>query len=210
MRFENHRKFHKAEGYSDHLPVMLKICKGPFHADVVAESATDDSRHFSGHQKNGGFESGVEGWVSCSPRITCARDTQQVRWGRYCLRISGLAGKQNACAAHALLQCGRRGDSTERLLGLAMRGSGTLSFRTREAENKKWTYYSGERFDCAKAAKYCAYNFTQWTSVRLPLSGQSARKKEIEFEIRVKKQTAVDLKIDNVEIVAGAGSSAVE
>jgi hypothetical protein len=34
----------------------------------------------------------------------------------------------------------------------------------------------------------------------LSLAGQSARVKEIEFEIRVKKQTAIDLRIDNVNI----------
>lgn len=211
MRFENHQKFHKAEGYSDHVPIMLKLCKGPFcldASDASAQSDMDKSRHLSGPGKTGGFESGVEGWVSHASHITCTRDTSQVRWGRYCLRIYGLAGKQNVCAARALLQCARPADSLENLLVFALRGQGTLSFRTRAPGIKKWTYYSGENFRPAKAAKYAAYNFTQWTTVGLALAGQSALTKEIEFEIRVKKQTTVDLRIDNIEIKAG--SSGVE
>jgi endonuclease/exonuclease/phosphatase family metal-dependent hydrolase len=200
MRFENHRKFHKAEGYSDHLPVMLKICKGPFHPATVVQSDSDNPTRSFVPEKTGGFESGVEGWAPCSPHINCARDTEHVRWGKFCLRISGTAEKQNACAARAVLQCSRRADSLENLLSIALRGQGTFSFRARAPENKKWTYYNGERFEPAKAAKYSAYNFTQWTSVRLPLTGQSARVKEIEFEIRVKKQTAIDLRIDNIRI----------
>jgi hypothetical protein len=187
---------------------MLKICKGPFHSDVLAQSDADNRTQFSGPGKTGGFESGVEGWVSRASHITCIRDTALVRWGRYCLRIHGLAGKQNVCAARAVLQSARPADSLENLLVFALRGQGTLSFRTRAPGNKKWTYYSGENFGPAKAAKYAAYNFTQWTTAGLALAGQSALTKEIEFEIRVKKQTAIDLRIDNIEIKAG--SSGVE
>ena len=200
IRFENHRKFHKAEGYSDHLPIMLKICKGPFHSDAQAQPDTINSSKISGHGKPGGFESGMEGWVSCAPHITCIRDTAQVRWGRYCLKISGSAGKQNVCAARAMLQCDLPDNSLQRVLVLALNGQGTLSFRTRTQKNKKWTYYTGERFELAKAAKYTVYNFTQWKTVELPLTGQSAPPRDIEFEIRVKKQTAIDLRIDNIKI----------
>jgi endonuclease/exonuclease/phosphatase family metal-dependent hydrolase len=200
MRFEDHRKFHKAEGYSDHLPVMLKIRKGPFHPDTLAQSNADNLPQFFGPGKTGGFESGVEGWAPCSPHITCARDTEHVRWGKYCLRISGQAGKQNVCAARAIIQCARQADSLENLLAVALRGQGTFSFRARAPENKKWTYFNWDRFGPAKAAKYAACNFIQWTTLKLSLAGQSARVKEIEFEIRVKKQTAIDLRIDNVNI----------
>jgi hypothetical protein len=209
MRFENHMKFHRAEGYSDHLPIMLKIRKGPFQASVFPGAGSDDSRNISGRKKTGGFESGVEGWISCAPRITCARDTDHVRWGRFCLRISGLAGKQNVCAARALFTCAHPADSLERLLTSAVRGHGTLSFRARAPLNKKWTYYNGERFVQAGAAKYTGYNFTQWTTISLPLTGQFSQAREIEFEIRAKKQTEVNLQIDNIEISA-AGSSAVQ
>jgi hypothetical protein len=214
MRFENHLKYHRAEGYSDHLPIMLKLCKGPFRIETPARSDTDNSRDISGRRKTGGFESGVEGWVSCAPHITCTRDTDHVRWGRFCLRISGSAGKQNVCAARALLSCARPADSLENLLALAARGRGTLSLRARAPSNKKWTYYNGERFGLAKAAKYTAYNFTQWTILRLPLTGRSSLEREIEFEIRAKKQTDIDLHIDNIEIATRprdfSGSSAVE
>jgi hypothetical protein len=134
--------------------------------------------------------------------IACARDTNNVRYGKYCLKISGFAGKQNACAARALLKCPRPADSSRRLLTFSVRGRGTLSFRARTAKSEKWTYYNTRRFEPSKSAKYCAYDFFRWTAVSVPIIGQAARAREIEFEIRVKKLTAIDLRIDNIEISA--------
>ena len=200
MRFENHRKFHRGEGYSDHLPIMLKLRKGPFCFDLSSPAAADTASFHSVSGKTGGFESGVEGWVSGASHITCSRDTFGVRYGKYCLKISGFAGKQNVCAARVLLECAKRPDSSMRFLTMAMRGRAAVSFRVRTAKGDKWTYYNGENFGPAHNAKYAAFDHATWKTVRLPLMGPAAKAPEIEFELRVKKQTAVDLRIDNVAI----------
>jgi endonuclease/exonuclease/phosphatase family metal-dependent hydrolase len=195
MRFENHVKLHRGEGYSDHLPIMLNLCKGPFHPETPQPADAAGGHPIAG--KSGGFESGVEGWVSGASHITCSRDTVGVRYGKYCLKISGFAGKQNVCAAKALLQCAGFADTGKSTLSLAVRGRGSLSFRARAAKTKKWTYYNGTRFDSAKSAQYTLYNFIQWVTIRLALP---AHAREVEFEIRIKKQTAVDLQIDNIVV----------
>ena len=200
MRFENHRKFHRGEGYSDHLPIMLKIRKGSFCFDRSSPIAMDTASSHSVFAKTGGFESGVEGWVSGATHITCSRDTEGVCSGKYCLKISGFTGKQNACAARAMLGCAKRPDSSARVLTMAIRGRATVSFRVRTSKDDKWTYYNGESFRPAKSAKYAAFDHATWKTVRLPLMGRAPKSPEIEFEIRVKKQTAIDLRIDNVAI----------
>jgi hypothetical protein len=167
--------------------------------DTLAQSVLNNSPHGS-PSRTGGFESGVDGWVACATHITCIRDTNHVRYGKYCLKIAGFAGNQNVCAARALLSCPCALDSVDRLLAVALWGQGTFSLRARVPKNKKWVYFNGVRFNAAKAAKYTDYTFKQWTTVQLALTGQLAQAREIEVEIRVKKQTAIDLHIDNVSI----------
>jgi len=85
---------------------MLKIRKGPFHPDTLAQSNAETS-HNSLAGKRGDLKAGRR-MGAVSPILLAALDTEHVRWGKYCLWISGQAGKQNVCAARAIIQCAAR------------------------------------------------------------------------------------------------------
>jgi endonuclease/exonuclease/phosphatase family metal-dependent hydrolase len=199
MRFENGGKYHLGEGYSDHLPIMAKLWRGPFTLSR-AEAASIGSKKDLSSMRTIGFETGSEGWASCMPYISLRRDTSSARSGFYCLRISGDLIKQNGCVAYSVIHCNLPEDSPVHWCSMSVRGRGTLSFRIRIPKNKKWTYYNGVDFKPAKGAKYTLYDFASWTEIKLPLALEGKSTKEIEMEIRAKKETTVELWIDEISV----------
>ncbi len=199
MRFNGQRKYHRGQGYSDHLPILVRLCRGPFHFDSLAPDTVTRA-----NRKNPigtvGFETGHEGWVSCSPYISLRRDTNNVRSGLYCLKISGGETKQNGCAARSILSLNMKDDSLRHFCSMNIRGHGTLTLRMRAPRNKKWTYFNGADFKLAKGAKYTEYDLPDWISVRFPLLFESSVIREIEIEIRIKKETSMELWIDDISI----------
>ena len=198
MRFENKEKYHRGEGYSDHLPILLKLTQGPFHPDDTGSDRPAGKKATI----NGtiGFETGYEGWVSGAAHIKLRRDTTRVRRGTYCLKIVGEAGKQNGCAARAIVPCVLKTAPSNRCLLMRFRGRGTLSLRIRASKTGKWTYYNGSEFKPAKAAKYAGYDFPEWTRLRLPILSDAIPLKEIQAEIRVKKESLIEVWIDDISI----------
>ena len=199
MRFENRNKYHRGEGYSDHLPILAKLRKGPFQSNVP-ESKTAFDKTGKSSLKTIGFETGLEGWVPCAPSIRLRRDTGNVQSGFYCLKIAGGFGRQNGCAARALIRCSLADDSLVHWYSMSLRGKGRLSFRIRIPNNRKWTYYNGEDFKPAKGAKYTSYDFKTWKEIKLPLLLEKNYVKELEVEIRSRKETMMELWIDDISI----------
>jgi len=105
-------EIHKAEGYSDHLPVMLKIRKGPFHPDTLPNPMQTTSHNSLAREKRGDLKAGSKDGRRVLPILLAPRHGARTL-GKYCLRISGQAGKQNVCAARAIIQCARQADSLE-------------------------------------------------------------------------------------------------
>jgi hypothetical protein len=200
MRFEGKEKYHRGEGYSDHLPILLKVCKGPFRGNGSATGTTMKKINNSSI-KTIGFETGAEGWISCAANSVLSRDTNNPRSGFYCLKLAAAAPKQNGCAARALISCRLGDDSLQHFYSMSIRGHGMLSFRIRATKNKKWTYYNGPDFKSAKGAKYTLYDFPKWEALRLPLPFESNFIKEIEVEIRIKKETDMTLWIDDISVI---------
>jgi endonuclease/exonuclease/phosphatase family metal-dependent hydrolase len=198
MRFEKKQKYHKGEGYSDHLPIMLKLRKGGF--DLL--DSNEDPLARSGQyvkKRTTGFETGFEGWVSCATHIKIRRDTSSVKTGSFCLKISGEAGKQNCCAARTCIARKIYNDSIQHFFRMSVRGKGSLSLRIKMYKDAKWTYYNGKDFKIAGAAKYTEYDFQKWTGLAIPLIIGEFPVKEIIVEIRVKKQSKIELWIDDVK-----------
>jgi hypothetical protein len=199
MRYEKTYKYHRGEGYSDHLPIVARLHRGPFQSETP-ESVASVPKKEGSSIKTIGFESGLEGWVPCAPYVSLRRDTGNTHSGLYCLKISGSLGKQNGCAAHAIIPCRLADDSLLHWCSMNIRGSGVLSFRIRPVKSKKWTYFNGEDFKFAKGAKYTSYEFKDWKELRLPLAFEDKIVKEIDVEIRTKKENSMELWIDDILI----------
>jgi hypothetical protein len=199
VRFEGGNRYHRGEGYSDHLPIVVKLRRGPFQSAALQAAGIDRNKDISSIRTIG-FETGSEGWVPCAPYISLRRDTGNVRSGLYCLKISGSLGRQNGCAARAIIPCRLADDSLVHWCSMNIRGRGLLSFRIRTPKNKKWTYYNGEDFKPAKGAKYTSYDFKDWVEIKLPLDLDRKYVKEIEVEIRIKKESTMEFWIDDILI----------
>jgi hypothetical protein len=199
FRYDKDGKFHLGDGYSDHLPILLNVRRGPFRGGASDRGAATE-KTVKTSAKTIGFETGSEGWVPCAPYVNLKRDTAGPRSGLYCLKISGSLGRQNGCAAHAVVPCRLADDSLLHWCSMSLRGGGQLSLRIRSLKSRKWTYFNGEDFKPGKGAKYTSYEFKEWKEVRLPLAFEEKFVKEIEIELRLKKESSMELWIDEISI----------
>ncbi|HUI90730.1 MAG TPA: endonuclease/exonuclease/phosphatase family protein [Chitinivibrionales bacterium] len=195
MRYVKNARYHAGEGYSDHLPVVARFCRCAYRPDSL-DTGEITSKAVSGVV--GGFEDGAECWVSCVKQVKVTRDTVNPHAGKYCLKISGRA-KENASAARGRMAVPAQGGQAA--LTMVIRGSGSLCFRMKWADDKKWTYFKGEDFSPAKAGKYTDYAFADWTSISLPLEAVPGSGKEIDVEIRTKKDREIKLFVDDVKML---------
>jgi endonuclease/exonuclease/phosphatase family metal-dependent hydrolase len=198
MRYTKNARYHAGEGYSDHLPLVAKLCRRPYRPDSLDTSEGAIAATPGGPGAVNGFEDGADGWVSCVKLVKVVRDTLNPHAGRYSLMLAGKA-KDNASAARSRIPVPARCGAAA--LELAVRGSGSLCMRVKGADEKKWTYFKGEDFSPAKAGKYTDYVFKKWTNVSLPLSAVLGAEKEIDVEIRTKKDKEIKLFVDDVKIV---------
>jgi endonuclease/exonuclease/phosphatase family metal-dependent hydrolase len=197
MRYAKHERIHVGDGFSDHLPVVLKLARRPYRPDDIDTSVI--AAGSAGGGKAGGFEDGPDGFIACTGKIHVERDTLMPKSGRYCLKLSGMT-KSNGCAARARLFIPKARGGGGGILALSLRGSGTINIRCGVPGSKKWTYFNGDEFSPAKGGKYFEYNFSKWKSIRLPLGSLSPDATEAEIEIRSKKACELRLWIDDVAV----------
>jgi endonuclease/exonuclease/phosphatase family metal-dependent hydrolase len=198
MRYVKNARFHAGEGYSDHLPLVAKLCRCPYRADSVETGEGTMAAAGGGSGAGSGFEDGADGWVSCVKQVKVVRDTLNPYAGRYSLMLAGKA-KDNASAARSRIAV--PAGCRDKMLAMAVRGSGSLCLRVKGTEEKKWTYFKGEDFSSAKAGKYTDYVFKKWTNISLPLEIVPGSEKEIDVEIRTKKDKEIRLFLDDVKVV---------
>jgi endonuclease/exonuclease/phosphatase family metal-dependent hydrolase len=199
MRYEKQLRMHVGEGFSDHLPLSVKLCRGPYHSNSLDTIDKEiPSQPLSGTRPFG-FETGCEGWVACAPHLLCEQDTLAPAGGRYCLKLAGRA-TSNACAAHSRLSAQKPRGLSRCSLSMAIRGRGTLTIRVRAVDTKQWSYFNGPLFTQSRAAKYSEYSFSKWKKISLSLSSLPDSAQEIEAEIRTKKGANLELWIDDVTI----------
>jgi Endonuclease/Exonuclease/phosphatase family len=201
MRYVKHERIHVGEGFSDHLPLVLRLAREPYGSDTRDKSVYGPEADAAAGGR-GGFEDGVDGFIACTKKVLVERDTLLPKSGRYCLKLSGPSGtKSNACAVRARLFVPKDCGTETGVLTLCARGTGTVNFRCCAPGSKQWTYFNGPAFSQARGGKYTAYDFANWKTIRLPLSSLAKEIREINFEIRTKKECALNLWIDDAKVV---------
>ncbi len=198
MRHTRLGAYHAGEGFSDHLPLVARLCRCAY---MPGNGDTIDHNRPAAAGALGGFEDGMDGWVSGVKQVRVVRDTVAPHSGSYCLAVYGRA-KGNASAVRCRLSkpavCGTAAPVS---LGLWVRGQGSVCFRVKPVGAGGWTYFKGEDFTPAKAGKYTDYVFEKWTDISLQLAPLPGSEKEIDVEIRTKKDKEVKLFVDDVKIV---------
>ncbi|MBN1309260.1 MAG: hypothetical protein JXA18_15155, partial [Chitinispirillaceae bacterium] len=141
--------------------------------------------------RGGWFEFHTDGWVACDNRVTIKRDTAEPAVGKYALHLVVPAQKRNKTVAATVVRPADRG--TDGAVTFYLRGKGAICFRTRAAD-KKWRYHRVDNNSSSGRATYVPINFPSWRSVALVPSEPPAA--PLELELRIAKETALDLRID--------------
>jgi endonuclease/exonuclease/phosphatase family metal-dependent hydrolase len=197
MRYTRLGAYHTGEGFSDHLPLVARLCRCAYKPET-GDTSGQSQQVPTGAL--GGFEDGMDGWVSGVKQVGVVRDTVAPHSGAYCLAIYGRAGS-NASAARCRLARPSSCGTHQASLRLWVRGKGSMCFRSKPSDASRWTYFKGEDFTPTKGGNYTDYVFEKWTSISLPLAFAPGSEKEIDVEIRTKKDKEVRLFVDDVKIV---------
>jgi endonuclease/exonuclease/phosphatase family metal-dependent hydrolase len=197
MVYVGKQRYHKGEGYSDHLPIRARFVKAKLLPAGGGECAGFDSAAVVGD-----FSATTDGWVSVDSYFSVGRDNRYARTGSHSLRVAGLHETQNRTAARAVFESSR----AQKFLTMSVRGEGRLSIRLRR-QNGNWVYHNAPAFAASKSAKYADWKSTSWTSLKLPLPPWPERPEsgginnaDAEIEIRAGKGENFSVWIDRVRL----------
>jgi endonuclease/exonuclease/phosphatase family metal-dependent hydrolase len=198
MRYTKNGPFHTGDGFSDHLPVVARLCRKPYlkREETTALPTEETQRVASGTR---GFEDGADGWVACAKNIVVTRDSVSPKKGSWCLAVCGQSSA-NAIAAKCRIRADRSCASGSPEIHLWLRGKGCLCFRARTAGEEKWTYFRGANVTPVKAGKYEDIEFDSWTPLVLSLAPQSVSSREFDIELRTKKGKQLRVFLDDVRV----------
>ena len=192
MYYKGKEKYHKGEGYSDHLPVTAKLVRSKLLSDQDGNSCADINNSLM----IGDFAVSTDGWVNAESRFSVERDAKFAKTGSHCLKISGSHDSQNQTAAKVTLPTA----PSQKFLTLSIRGEGKLSIRLRRPK-EKWANHNAPDFNLSKTAKYNAWKSSQWINLKLPLPPQSdANANDVEVELRAGKGEKFSVWIDRVRL----------
>lgn len=201
MRYTKNGPLHTGDGFSDHLPVLARLCRKPYRRPNAVIAVTTDET-IGGALGTQTFEDGADGWVACVKNVRVCRDSVSPRTGAWCLSVCGQA-TTNAVAAKCRIRAERSCAKGNSGIHLWLRGKGCLCFRARAAGEDRWTYFRGANFTPAKAGKYEDVEFSSWTPLVLSLAGQSLASREFDIELRTKKGKQLRIFVDDVRADCG-------
>ncbi len=193
MRHTRLGAYHTGNGFSDHLPVIARVCRcayGP--RDTVAAASNTPGT-------NGGFEDGLDGWVSGAKGVRVIRDTAASHTGSYGLAVIGRAAS-NGVAARCRLRTPESCGGNSLVVRMFLKGSGCISFRAKFSQDRGWTYFRGKTYLPAKAGKYSEVDLDSWSPVVLDIGAPHESSTDMDLEIRTKKNREIRIRLDDIHV----------
>jgi len=192
-RWHKGTRYHTGEGYSDHLPLLVKIVSGSYSGSTISGSSPCESFTDSII----GFESGYEGWIAGDMPFVSMLDSQMSYGGRRSLRITGFDDESRTIAKSRLIP-GVMGMSGGSSVFMHLKGAGNLLIRFRIGSTG-WRYVTPSNpAVIRRSAKYAPFQSQQWEKIRIELPPGSDIDAPVEIEIRAKGNQAVDLWVDDI------------
>ena len=192
-------KYHKGEGYSDHLPIMLRLVKKPFAQATGADPAGTVAVPPGGSVEPHGFEESTEGWVPYSGSFDVVRDSLHPASGRYCLRIKGDAPVKNCTAARTVIRRSAINRSRWMRVLFDIRGSGKVEVRVRQGRGK-WRYYIGENLRLSGSSRFLLMQLPAWKHAALSYTADVTSSPDLSIELRAGKDEPFCVWLDNVRV----------
>lgn len=191
MRYSGKRKYHRGEGYSDHLPIFARFTVAPFTAagpsTQLAENAAPEST------AAGWFETETNGWVAWNNQVQITLDTIQPYAGRAALHCVAAALKQNGPVARVVLSAEQI--AKEHPFTFHIRGSGSFCFRSRSG-SEKWVYYNNLANKPSGSARYHPATYASWRARAIQQQPGRSTADPVTLELRTGKGVPLNLWID--------------
>lgn len=192
-RWHKGKRYHTGEGYSDHLPLMVKIVSGSYSGSTPSDSSpceylTDPTI---------GFESGYEGWIAGDMPFVSVLDSQTSYGGRRSLRITGFDDESRTIAKSRLIP-GVMSVSGGSSIFMHLKGAGNLLIRFRVGSTR-WRYVTPTNPTVVRrSGRYAPFRSQQWEKIQMNLPPGSDIDAPVEIEIRAKGTQTVDIWVDDV------------
>ncbi len=150
--FGEHHSY-SGEGYSDHLPISLKLTNETTHHPHNREEIV-----------SGSFEKTKDGWSIRSANFYSIRSTEQAVDGIYSLKIigegvrNGVMASLTAIIPEGVTQC-----------ELSLAGEGEYSIRVSSSRKNDWSYLVGTELKGSASQSYSIPPKQQWVKRIIPL-----------------------------------------
>lgn len=193
MRYSGKHKYHRGEGYSDHLPIFAQFTVKHFTA---AEPLTQPAESAAPKEDAaaGWFETETNGWVAWNNQVQITLDTIRPYAGRAALHCSAPAQKQNGTVARVVLSTEQVAQE-EHPFTIHLRGSGSFCFRSR-CGSEKWVYHNALTAKPSGSARYQPVTYASWKARTIELQQKKGAAEAVTLELRIGKSTPLDLWID--------------
>ena len=182
MRGFGKRRFFTGEGYSDHLPVFLKLVERrgsqPASQSTVPTGVGNADPAQSGNQEEAGQE-----WLAGGTGFTVTREPIDAAAGRRCLWVKGAAPEKNCVAARTVMRLPLLNRSRRSMITFDIRGSGKIQLRMKSGHGK-WRFYTGENFRYYKSSRYLLAQFPAWRHETLEFLVDDLASPDVIIELR--------------------------
>jgi endonuclease/exonuclease/phosphatase family metal-dependent hydrolase len=195
MRGFGRRRFFTGEGYSDHLPVYLRLVERPEAPPALPpDTATAPAK--AAPLQRGGFEESDEGWLATGSAFTVMRDSTGAASGRYCLCVKGEAPVKNCAAAYTVIRRPALNRSRWSRVAFDIRGGGKIQLRMKSGRGK-WRFYSGPRFRYYRSSRYLLSRFPSWRHVAISFLADNTASPDLIVELCAGKGEPLCVWLDN-------------
>jgi endonuclease/exonuclease/phosphatase family metal-dependent hydrolase len=195
MRGFGRRRFFTGEGYSDHLPVYLRLVERPeapparFPDTATASAATT-------LPQRGGFEESDEGWLATGSAFTVVRDSTGAASGRRCLCVKGAAPEKNCAAAYTVIRRPTLNRSRWSRVAFDIRGGGKMQLRMKSGRGK-WRFYTGPSFRYYRSSRYLLSQFPSWRHEAISFLADNTASPDLIVELCAGKGEPLCVWLDN-------------
>lgn len=193
-KYRKSGKYHVGAGYSDHLPLQMRLRRGAFDAANPRHiPPPDTSRTLS-------FEKNTQGWLAGDAGLSVRRECGVSSEGACALLIAGTMGKRNATTARAVLPAWLMPAGRLQALSFDIRGHGPISIRVRAVGAQKWRYFNAPDFAPLKSARFKPWSAEKWTKLSLDVAGIARAREGLEIEVRAAKLSQVEWRLDRMSL----------
>lgn len=186
VEYRKHKRIQTGKGYSDHLPVMLNICRGPFK---LAKDQPSSGSSMAVPLENRSLPLEC---IAGNPGFIVSSEPSD---SGVTIAIEGMAGKQNCTAARLTIRDAKVKQNSS--LDLNLYGIGTFSLRIRW-RNGKWVNFNAPDFKPAKTCKYTESNFISDVRLNCVLPSRPSNTDDLELEIRCAKEHQLNLHVAKI------------